>query len=64
MPATAGGRDLKYDMREKMFTLNTESYARIKCDMDFEMYPFDTQMCNFVIIPDKNLTFQVYINCI
>ena len=53
---------MKYDMREKLFSLNTESYARIKCDMDFDLYPYDTQMCNFIIVPDKNLTYQACID--
>ena len=41
-----------------MFELSTESYAKIKCDMDFSKYPFDTQRCPFVITADKNLTYQ------
>ena len=41
-----------------MFLLKTKSYAKVKCDMDFGIYPFDTQKCNFVITPDKNLTYQ------
>ena len=57
-PATKGKRDLKYEMGEGIFLLSTESYAKIKCDMEFALYPFDTQRCTFTITPDKNLTYQ------
>lgn len=49
---------LKYDVSNGMFQLSFESYAKIKCQMDFALYPFDTQRCTFVITPDKNLTYQ------
>ena len=49
---------MKYDVRKGMFELSSESYAKIKCGMDFSMYPFDTQWCPIVIIADKNLTYQ------
>ena len=51
-------KDLKYDVKTSMFELNTESYAKIKCDMDFSMYPFDSQICPFVITADQNQTYQ------
>ena len=51
-------QDLKYDVRSSMFEWSTESHAKIKCDMDFSMYPFDTQRCPFMITADKNLTYQ------
>ena len=57
-PATKGKRDLKYEMGQGIFLLSTESYAKIKCDMEFALYPFDTQRCTFVLTPDKNLTYQ------
>ena len=41
--------------------MNTESYGKIKCNMDFGSYPFDTQRCKFIITPDKNITYQVKI---
>ena len=50
--------DLKYDVKSNMFEMNTESHAKIKCDMDFSMYPFDLQTCPFLITADQNLTYQ------
>ena len=50
--------NLKYDIRNGMFELSTESYAKIKCPMYFSMYPFDRQRCPFVITAEKNLTYQ------
>ena len=49
---------LKYDISSGMFQLSFESYAKIKCHMNFDTYPFDTQLCNFVITSEKNLTYQ------
>ena len=57
-PATTGSRDLKYNLQDGSFELRTKSYAMIKCDMDFGLYPFDTQSCILVIYPQKNLTYQ------
>ena len=42
-----------------MFDLWTESYANINCDMDFSLYPFDTQKCDYVIQSiTKNKSYQ------
>ena len=48
-PGTDGNRDLRYDVLSGIFQLRTTSYARIRCDMDFKLYPFDTQKCLFTI---------------
>lgn len=60
-PATTGNRDLRYNVADGKFHLRTKSYARIKCDMDFGLYPFDTQKCELIIFPKKNLTYQATI---
>ena len=41
---TAGNRYLYYDPVYGVFELFTMSHAKIKCDMDFSLYPFDTQV--------------------
>ena len=38
-----GFASLQYDIDNGMFELNTKSYAKIYCNMDFTLYPFDTQ---------------------
>ena len=58
-PASKGDRGLKYD-RDGMFLLFTKSYATIRCEMDFQPYPFDTQKCMFVLLTAQNLSYQVY----
>ena len=60
-PGLFGGRNLKYDVRDGAFRLQTESYAKVKCKMTFGEYPFDTQYCPFIISPQRNLTYQVKI---
>ena len=57
-PATAGNRDLRYDIRLGEFRLSTTSYAKIRCDMDFGLYPFDTQRCTFAVIPMLSIDYQ------
>ena len=57
-PATAGNRDLKYDYGDGTFSLSTTSTATVRCEMDFGLYPFDTQKCLFEIVARKNLTYQ------
>ena len=49
---------IKYDIRNGMFEISTEYLVKIKCPMDFTMYPFDTQICPSLITADKNLTYQ------
>ena len=58
-PATAhGDRELKYDVKNGTFQLSTTSFAEIRCDMDFGLYPFDVQECPFAVYLRKNLTYQ------
>lgn len=57
-PATKGDRGLKYDVRDGVFDLFTKSYAEINCEMDFSLYPFDTQTCKFFITSAKNKRYQ------
>ena len=56
---TAGNRDLMYDVINGTFTLFTKSYAKIECNMGFGEYPFDTQMCSFIMQVFKNASYQV-----
>ena len=60
-PGTAGKRFLHFNARDGQFTLMTRSYAKINCpDMEFGMYPFDSNKCEFLIYnPDKNISYQV-----
>lgn len=58
-PATKGDRNLKYDVRNGVFNLFTKSYAEINCVMDFSLYPFDTQTCNFFVSAAKSKRYQV-----
>ena len=50
--------DLKYDSKEGRFEFSGQSWVRMKCDMDFTVYPFDIQSCPFIIIPSRNMTYQ------
>ena len=57
---TAGNRYLYYDAVYGVFELFTVSHAKIKCDMDFSLYPFDTQTCWFTMSSSTNLSYQGY----
>ena len=57
-PGSQGDRSLTYDVDNGRFYLITKSYARIYCDMDFAMYPFDTQKCDFAMIAARTLKYQ------
>ena len=56
---TSGQRSLTYDIQNGTFKLTTLSFAKINCEMDFIIYPFDTQICQFVLLPSKNSSYQV-----
>ena len=58
-PGPLGWRYLTYDVTSGLFTLWASSYAKINCKMDFTLYPFDTQKCNFLISLIKNSSYQV-----
>ena len=53
-PGTAGNRLLWYDVTNGGFKLAMFSYANIYCSMDFSLYPFDTQKCNFKMMGGKS----------
>ena len=53
--------ELTYDVKSGSFNLYAISYAKIKCKMDFYLYPFDEQECRFVLELWKNSSYQVYI---
>ena len=43
-----------------MFEFVYRTYAQIECDMDFTLYPFDTQDCVYSMKSgDKNMTYEV-----
>ena len=52
--------DLKYNMKDGKFELWTSTYAKISCQMDYSLYPFDTQECQFKMRSvTKNMTYEV-----
>merc|ERR1712117_882769 len=60
-PSEKGKTNLRYILEEGVFDLWTESYGNTNCDMDFSLYPFDTQKCDFILRSvTKNRTYQVY----
>ena len=51
---------MKYDVRTGLFSLKMISKPKINCLMEYELYPFDAQMCRFALrSATKNSTFQV-----
>ena len=59
-PVGGGGMGgLTYDVADGTFTLTARSYIKISCEMDFLLYPFDTQICKFWMRPDKDNRYQV-----
>ena len=58
----SGNRELLYDTKNGSFTLHTVSYAKIKCKMEFHLYPFDEHECQFGLDLWKNSSYQVLIN--
>ena len=43
-----------------MFEFVYRSYVKIDCDMDYALYPFDTQDCAFAMKSvNKNITYEV-----
>ena len=51
---------LRYDGEVGIFQLLSVVYAIINCPMEFRLYPFDTQTCQFVVSTEKNIDHQVY----
>ena len=58
VPSPEGKTKLEYDIQYGTFKLVSESYARVSCDMNFNAYPFDTQICNFTIVAWDNTSYQ------
>ena len=58
---TSGRRELRYDAQSGSFYLFTVSYAKMRCEMEFRLYPFDAQECEFVLDLWKNSSYQVII---
>ena len=51
--------EIKYFIDSGMFQLNTRTEkASIACGVDFAYYPFDEHVCEFAMIPSKNLSYQ------
>ena len=63
-PATAGNRLLWYDVTNGLFYFAMFSYAKLYCLMDFTLYPFDTQKCEFVMLYSKNASYLVNLEII
>ena len=62
-PSVRGKTNLRYYIEDGLFDLWTQSYANIHCEMDFSLYPFDTQSCDFAMKGNtKNRTYQVQNN--
>ena len=55
-----GNYFMEYDMKDGSFSLWMSSYVKVKCQMTYDMYPFDTQTCKFEMKSvTSNLTYQV-----
>ena len=53
---------MKYDVKTGAFSLWMNTYVKVKCPMDYALYPFDIQKCQFTMkSATKNNTFQVRI---
>lgn len=50
---------LRYDVADGAFELTTSSVANIFCEMEFHLYPFDTQSCMLRIRTAKDMSQQV-----
>ena len=51
---------MEYDVKTGTFSLEMECHADVKCLMNYELYPFDTQTCKFALKSStKNMTYQV-----
>ena len=50
-----------YDVADGTFLLKTFSYVKTRCPMNFRLYPFDTQTCEFKMSTKKFMSQQVQI---
>ena len=48
-----------YDVADGTFLLKTFSYVKTRCPMNFRLYPFDTQTCEFKMSTKKFMSQQV-----
>ena len=55
---------LKYDIADGTFLLKTFSHVKMRCRMNFRLYPFDTQTCKFQMTPSKYIGQQVAITSV
>ena len=47
-----------YDVADGTFLLKTFSYVKTRCPMNFRLYPFDTQICEFKMSTKKFMSQQ------
>ena len=62
-PEEEGNRALMYDIADGTFLLKTFSTVKIRCEMNFRLYPFDTQACEFKMQLKKFMGKQVLKIC-
>ena len=48
--------EMKYDIESGTFTVVTNNYVKMACDMEFALYPFDTQECSLVMMSDQGVS--------
>ena len=57
-PGIVGNRQLRFDAKSGIFTLYSVAHAKVHCPMEFHMYPFDTQKCEFIMRPYIDARYQ------
>ena len=59
-PDAIGKPVLRYDVAKGTFQMTIMSLVKIPCEMDFQLYPFDTQTCPFRMRTSKDISQQVH----